>query len=213
MGYKRGELRLRPRQMGIALANIEEGKFGWGLFEKPTEIGSGQYHEFEIKAIEYVRLRHEIWVVDSNNGVTEHTPQELRSEDVAGIPYRITDEAPLPVTMGKHGVTYIDSVLITAANATELIAAPVSGYKLRIHYVSFSNKHTAVIDAALSEKTDGTELKFRTVLAPEGGNTDKNLTDSNWDLTVVTALQYYPQAAYAGGVVVNIGYSTVKVAS
>lgn len=97
MPIKRGEFRLRPRQMGVCLGDIAEGDFGSALFEKVP--GSGEYYEFEVKAIEYVREHHECWVVDDNNGITEHTPQELRAETSAGIPYRITDLYPLPVTI------------------------------------------------------------------------------------------------------------------
>jgi hypothetical protein len=113
--------------------------------------------------------------------------------------------------MGRKAVTWTDSVLITASGATELIEAPGSGKRLRIHGICLSNKHTVSVDVALSEKTDGTNLKYRHVLAAEGGNVDLNLTDACWDLSENTALQYYPQAAYSGGVLVSIGYTTEDV--
>jgi len=73
---KRGAWKLKLRQMGIALKDIEEGKFGSALFEKVP--GSGKYFDFEVKAIKSVREYHEIMVVDSNNGVIEYAlPPEV----------------------------------------------------------------------------------------------------------------------------------------
>lgn len=132
MVIKRGVLRLKPRQMGIALENITEGSFGSALFEK--EPGSGQYFEFEVKAVEYVREHHEIWVVDSNNGVTEHTPQELRSEDTEGIPYRVKDDHPLPVTQRlKTGHKIWEQGVTAAGTITSLISS--TGMYVVLHSV------------------------------------------------------------------------------
>jgi len=96
MVIKYKEVILKPAQMGIALEDITEGSIGRALFE--IVPGSGEYEEFEVKAIEYVRKNHEVWVVDTENGITEHTPQELKYDDILGIPHRVTERYQLPVT-------------------------------------------------------------------------------------------------------------------
>ncbi|MCD6148471.1 hypothetical protein J7J18_03805 [bacterium] len=200
------KVRPKIRELGVALEDIPAGESGRAIFRE-TEI--------EVEAYEYVREYHEIWCIGYSSGglplVTEHTPQELKFEEADGTPRRVTENYPLPVSMGRKAVTWTESKLITSAGATELISAPGEGKKIRVHGICFSNKHTTSVDVALSEKTDGTELKFRHVLAADGGNVDINLTDMCWDLSENTALQFYAQAAYSGGVLVSIGYTVEDV--
>lgn len=209
MALERGEFRLQPRQLGIARQDIATGEFGTCLFEKTP--GAGDYVDIECKAIEYVRENHEIWVIDNNNGVTEHTPQELRSETAAEIPYRVTDENPLPVTMGKGGnvVTYV-TVTCTASGNTEIVAAPASGYKIRVHYLAYGNKHTTIAVVGLRFGASG-DIKHAMPLASEGGLYNANLTDANWEGGDVEALNANLAAAYADGVYVTVGYTIEAV--
>jgi len=205
MVIKRGEYKLKPRQMGVALKNIPEGEFGTGLFEK--EPGSGMYYEFEIKAIEYVREHHEIWIVDSNNGVTEHTPQEIRSETAAGVPYRVTDTAPLPVTMGSKGKIH-KSINVTGSDNAEIIAPTDETKKIRVHWYSYSNGHTAKARIGMRFGDSG-DIKHRHTLAPDGGNISANLVDANFEGAAGETLYAKADAAYSGGIDVNVCYSEV----
>ena len=206
MVIKRGEWKLKPRQMGVALQNIEADKFGTALFEK--EVGSEQYFEFEVKAIEYIRENHEVWVVDNNNGVTEHTPQELRSETAAGVPYRVTDVAPLPVTMGSKGKTHVTITVTTSANAT-IIAPSGTTKKIRVHWYSYSNGHTAKARIGMRFGDSG-DIKHRHTLAPDGGNINANLVDANFEGAAGETLYAKADADYSGGVDVNVCYSEVE---
>jgi hypothetical protein len=189
---------------GIALEAISVDKTGEAYF--PT-LGK----RAKVYALEDIRKNMDIIIVAGNNEAIEHTPEELKYQKIDGTWQRVTESYPLPVTMGRKAVTWTDSVPVTASGATELVAAPGSGRRLRIHGICLSNKHSVSVDVALSEKTDGTQLKFRHVLAADGGNVDLNLTDMCWDLSENTALQYYPQAAYSGGVLVSIGYTIEDV--
>jgi hypothetical protein len=195
--------------MGVCLQNIPEGEFGTALFEKVP--GSGGYSEFEVKAIEYVREHHEIWVVDNNNGVAEHTPQEVRSETAAGVPYRVTDKNPLPVTMGKDGnvrETWSDTLTVAGNN---VVVTPSSGKKIRVYYFSYSNAHNTMADVGIRFDAVGsvasTNRKHRFSLAANGGAVNANLTDSSWEGEVDETLYVYLGAGYSGGVHVTVAYS------
>jgi hypothetical protein len=206
MAERRAVRELPIGTKGLAFEDISTGKTGeaWFTIE-------GKLERIEVYAVENIRKFREIQIIALDNRAIEATPTELKFEKVDGTWQRVTETYPLPVSMGRKAVTWTDSVLITASGATELVSAPGSGKRLRIHGICLSNKHTVSVDVALSEKTDGTELKFRHVLAAEGGNVDLNLTDTCWDLSENTALQYYPQAAYSGGVLVSVGYTTEDV--
>ena len=190
--------------LGVAMEDIPAGEVGEAYF--PTLEKRARVY-----AVEAIRKYRDIIIVEANNGAKEHSPVEISYETVAGTWQRVTENYPLPVTMGSKAVIWTDTKLITSAGATELIPAPGAGKKIRVHGICFSNKHTTSVDVALSEKTDGTELKFRHVLAADGGNVDLNLTDMCWDLSENTALQFYAQAAYSGGVLVSIGYTVEDV--
>ena len=206
MVIKRGEHRLKPRQMGVALTATAEGEFGRALFEK--EPGSGVYYEFEIKAIEYVREHHEVWVIDNDNGITEHTPQELRSETVGGVPYRVTDVNPLPVTMSKDGnvITFV-TIKATASGNTKIVE-PNTGKKIRVTYFSYANKHTTLADVGMRFGDTG-DIKHRVALAANGLPFNANLLDCNWEGEADEVLNAYCDGAYTDGVYFTVGYKEV----
>jgi hypothetical protein len=207
MTIKYKEVILQPRQMGISLEDTEADKIGRALFEKVP--GSGVFEEFEVKAIEYVRQNHEVWVVDTENGVTEHTPQEVKYEDALGVPHRVGEDYPLPVSMGRKAVTYVTKTC-TASGNTELVAAPGAGYKLRVHYFSYSNLHTTLADVGMRFGGTG-DIKHRHALAAEGGNVNANLTDCNWEGSENEALNAYLAAGYSTGIYITVGYTTESV--
>jgi hypothetical protein len=172
MTIKYKEVILKPRQMGISLEDTEAGKIGRALFEKVP--GSGQFEEFEVKAVEYIRKNHELWVVDTENGVTEHTPQEVKFEDIEGVPHRVTAEYPLPV---DGAIAYPASVSASAAGTT-LVKAPSSGKKLRVKYIEVFNSGVTSITVDLRFTATGTAY-FKKNLAPQTGF-NANLIGGNW---------------------------------
>lgn len=202
MVIKRGEHRLKPRQLGIALIATAEGEFGRALFEK--EPGSGVYYEFEVKAIEYFREHHEVWVVDNDNGITEHTPQELKYEDALGVPHRAGENTPLPVSMGRKAITWVTVIPTTSGNT--VIATPSSGKKIRVHGYIYSNKHTADVEVGMRFGSAG-DVKHRAYLAAQGGNLPVNLTDEVWEGAADETLNAYLVADASNGVIFNVGYT------
>lgn len=135
---KRGVWRLQPRQRGIALENIAEGKFGTALFEKVP--GSGDYFYFEVKAIEPVMLYHEIIVVDNNNGITEYYISQDTAVPIAKLDrYSGTDQTyktvvSWTITSGKRGT--LKEVSMITDNYTK------TQFKLTIAgTVQFENKY------------------------------------------------------------------------
>jgi hypothetical protein len=172
MTIKYKEVILKPRQMGISLEDTEAGKIGRALFEKVP--GSGRFEEFEVKAVEYIRQNHEIWVVDTENGVTEHTPQEVKFEDSEGVPHRVTAEYPLPV----DGAEAFPASVTAAAAGNTLVKTPSSSKKLRIKYIEVFNSGTASITVYLRFTTTGT-AHFTKYLAPQTGF-NANLIGCNW---------------------------------
>jgi len=199
-----GKVKPKIRELGIALEDIPAGKSGRAIFRG---------EEIEVEAYEYVRSYHEIWCVGYSSGglplVTEHTPQELKFEEIDGTPRRVTENYPLPVSMGRKPVTYI-TVICTASGNTELISAPGAGNKIRVHYFGYSNKHSGLAEVGMRFGSNG-DIKHRYALAPEGGNICSNLTDCCWDGGENEALYAYLAGSYSGGVIFNIGYTIEKV--
>jgi hypothetical protein len=198
------------------VVKVPIGTLGISLEEIPIGgTGEAYFRELDVRtrvyAVEQIRKNRDIIIIGANNAAKEHSPVEISYETVELTWQRVGEKYPLPVTMGSRAVKWAESKIITSAGATELIPAPGVGKRLRIHGICFSNKHTLSVDVALSEKTDGSELRFRHILAADGGNVDLNLTDMCWDLSENTALQFYAQAAYSGGVLVSIGYTIEDV--
>ena len=200
MVIKRGVSRLKPRQMGVALETIEEGKFGSALFEKVP--GSNEYYEFEVKALEYIRENHEVWVIDSNNGITEHTPQELKFEDVLGVPHRVSDRIPLPCGGGEA-----EPKTVTAtASGNTVVLAPSSGKKLRVKYIFIFNNGAGSLTVGLRFTETG-DLHFSANLSGQTGHSE-NLTGCHWIGGADESL--YVNLSGVGDVTVTVMYDEVS---
>jgi hypothetical protein len=127
----------------------------------------------------------------------------------AGGYQTVGQSTPLPVTMSK-AVTFPASKLCTASGNTELIAAPASGQKIRVHYISYSNKQTSAAEVAVRCGASG-DIVHRHLLAAQGGNITINLTDANLECDNAEALYAYLYADYSTGVIVTVGYSLEDV--
>uniref|UniRef100_A0A6M3J487 Uncharacterized protein n=1 Tax=viral metagenome TaxID=1070528 RepID=A0A6M3J487_9ZZZZ len=199
--------------MGFSLEDIDQGKKGMCVMplgvRDSTKWGGRKWVRIKLGAAEAMRANRDIIIANEQGEAKEHTPVELSYQSVDGPYQRVTELFPLPITGTSRGITWTTSVLIVAAGNTELIPAR-AGYKIRVHGFCFSTKHPTSVDVAL-RSGDGGELKFRHVVAGDGGNVDMNLIDMCWECGTSKALNYYPQAAYATGVLVSVGYTLVSV--
>lgn len=188
--------------LGISMEDIPQGNIGEAYFPSLNK-------RMRIYAIEYIRKHRDIIIVGANNSAKEHSPVEISYETVTGRWQRVTEQYPLPTTMGTKAILYVTK-LVTEAGNTLLVEAPGAGYKIRVHYFSYSNKHTASVDVAMRFGSSG-DLKHRHVLAADGGNVNANLTDCCWEGGENEALYAYLAATYANGVIFNVGYTIEEV--
>jgi hypothetical protein len=204
MAEKRAVRELPIGTKGLAFEDIDVGKTGeaWFTIE-------GKLERIEVYAVENIRKFREIQIIALGNRAIEATPTELKFEKVDGTWQRVTETYPLPVSMGRKAITYVTKTCTNSGN-TELVAAPGSGYKLRVHYFSYSNAHSSLADVGMRFGDTG-DIKHRHALAAEGGNVNANLTDCNWEGGENEALNAYLAAAYSGGVYITVGYTRERV--
>jgi len=194
--------------LGWSAEAISNGKWGYCWFpvgpKDDRYVGGRAWLRARVQAIEDVRESRDVILATEQQGVKEHTPVELSYEKAVGGFQRVTENFPLPVTMGSRAITYT-TVKATAAGNTALVT-PTSGKKVRVHWYSISNKQAAVVDVGMRFGTSG-DIKHRYALAAEGGNVTANLTDAPWEGSVDEVLYAYLTAAYATGVYFTIGYT------
>lgn len=197
--------------VGISLEAITSGTKGWCTF--PT----GPYDEklrrivwkrHLVPAIEDIRTERDVIIATEQEGVKEHTPVELSYQSRAGPYQRVTEDNPLPVTMGSKdsdSIThYTDQ--ITALGNTLLVSAP-SGEKIKVHYYLFSNEHLADTRVGLRFTTTG-NIKHQAYLANQGGAVNANLVDVPFEGAENEDLYVNLATAAANGVWVTVAYST-----
>ncbi len=208
----KGQPSLPVGLVGISCETIDNKKKGWCWFpvgEYDPKLRRVSWIRCEVTAIEDIRANRDVIIANDQEGCKEHTPVELSYQSRAGPYQRVTEDYPLPTTMGSKAITYADPVVCTALNYTTLIEAPGSGYRIRVHYFSISNAHAAAVTVGMRFGTGN--VKHRHTLAATGGNVNANLTDCCWEGGNNEALDAWLLAAYAGGVVFNIGYSVEAV--
>jgi hypothetical protein len=197
--------------IGLSLEEISEGKWGWCKFpigHKDDRFAGGRiWIRVKVYAIEPIRIERDVMVYNNQKGCKEHTPVEVNYELAAGGYQRVGEDYPFPVTLGSKNITY-ETVECTAAGNTPLVT-PTSGYTLKIHWYSISNKHAIVADIGMRFGANGT-IKHKYGLAPSGGIIAANILDSCWKGAEDEVLYAYLTAAYANGVYFTIGYTQVK---
>jgi len=193
--------------LGISEESIPKGKKGWCYFplgKFDPEIGRNKWIKQKILAIEDIRDKRDVIVADEQGGCKEHTPVELSYQSRSGPYQRVTEDFPLPITAGIKPLLW-KTVTATAAGNTPILT-PVSGKKIRVHWFGLSNKHGADADVGLRFGGDG-DIIHRYLLPASGGNVMANLLDACWQGDLDDVLYAYLAAAYATGIIFNIGYS------
>lgn len=205
---------LRMGMLGMSIDEIPAGAWGFAKLpigpRDPTMWGGREWVRIKVRAMEEVRANRDIIVANDQGEIKEHTPVELSYEKATGGYQRVGQSYPLPITMGSKAITHYTK-LCTAAGNTELIAAPASGQKIRVHYFSYSNKEAATTADVAMRFTSTGDLRHRAIIAPAGGNITVNLTDACWEGTDSQPLNAYLSASYTTGIVFNIGYTIEDV--
>lgn len=168
---------------------------------------------YKVHALEDIRANRDVIVVDANNGVIEHTPQELKYLNRLNQWQNLMWLYPLPVTMGTRPITWAPPLIATAAGTTPIIPAPGTNSRLLVHFVTISNRHPVAVDAAITFDIAGAiaNLRLRHSIAPTGGNVPINLTDACLEGAANLMLYAWLAGAAAGGVIFNIGYTVEDV--
>jgi hypothetical protein len=99
----------------------------------------------------------------------------------------------------------ITRIALTDANEQTLVAAPGSGQRIRVYFLTGSNGGAS--ESRVDIK-DGTTAKLSYHLASAGGGFVASLpSPHHWDLTVATALKVQQSAAVTSWV--SVGYEVI----
>jgi hypothetical protein len=192
--------------LGMSIEDIPAGKKGFVKLpigvRDPTMAGGRKWVKVKVTAMEDVRAFRDVIVGNDQGEIKEHTPVELSYEKIEGGYQRVGENHPLPVTMGK-GLVWTH-LLATAANNT-LIVTPATGKYIRVHFISYGNRHNTLTVVGLLFE-GGTAMHILP-MAANGGSTAMNLTDACWDGEIDQPLYAWLNAAYASGIDFNIGYT------
>lgn len=185
---------------GIMLETVDAGKTGKAFFKG--------YGIVEVYAREQLRERSHVLIIDGKRGAREGSPEEIKYRDTTTEEFRnVETDTPFPVTH-KHNVITSVSFIIVAAGNTLLVAPGAAGNKIRVHYFSYSNRHAAAADVGMRFTATGA-ITHRFNLAAGGGNVNANLIDAAWEGGANESLFLAAAGAYAGGVLVTVGYTEV----
>lgn len=105
----------------------------------------------------------------------------------------------------EDSITYV--CVPKATTDGDIIAAPGSGYRLKIHHIFVCN---ACENVTIFHIRDDTNNKFSFCLAAEGGAIAQNLKRP-WDLTENKALTYDYISGASAVIYITIGYVTAAV--